>query len=72
MGTLTGFRKANSDVYDSTLFYSYYGGEVIAEVLNQGNFDAFTLGNHEFDGVSGILPSSIGVTDVSTDRAMTC
>lgn len=31
-------------------FYSYYGGEKIAETLNELEFDAMTLGNHEFDG----------------------
>ena len=34
------------DEFQGTLFYSYYGGEVISQVLNQGNFSAFTLGNH--------------------------
>ncbi|KAF2009593.1 5`-nucleotidase protein-like protein [Aaosphaeria arxii CBS 175.79] len=38
------------DEFQGTLFYSYYGGEKIAETLNQLNFDAMTLGNHEFDG----------------------
>lgn len=33
------------DEFQGTLFFSYYGGEVIAKVLNQGNFSAFTLGN---------------------------
>lgn len=33
-----------------TLFYSYYGGEKIAETMNQLGFDGMTLGNHEFDG----------------------
>ncbi|KAJ7765649.1 Metallo-dependent phosphatase-like protein [Mycena metata] len=37
------------DEFQGTLFYSYYGGEVIATTLNQLNFDAMTLGNHEFD-----------------------
>ncbi|KAF8209361.1 5'-nucleotidase domain-containing protein [Mycena galopus ATCC 62051] len=37
------------DEFQGTLFYSYYGGEKIAETLNQLNFDAMTLGNHEFD-----------------------
>ncbi|XP_014557964.1 hypothetical protein COCVIDRAFT_36588 [Bipolaris victoriae FI3] len=38
------------DEFQGTLFYSYYGGEKIAEVLNELEFDAMTLGNHEFDG----------------------
>ena len=33
-----------------TLFYSFYGGEKIAETINQLGFDGMTLGNHEFDG----------------------
>jgi 2',3'-cyclic-nucleotide 2'-phosphodiesterase (5'-nucleotidase family) len=38
------------DEFQGTLFYTYYGGEKIAETLNQLGFDAMTLGNHEFDG----------------------
>ncbi|KAF2825405.1 Metallo-dependent phosphatase [Ophiobolus disseminans] len=38
------------DEFQGTLFYSFYGGEKIAETLNQMEFDAMTLGNHEFDG----------------------
>ncbi|KAJ7145158.1 Metallo-dependent phosphatase-like protein [Mycena crocata] len=37
------------DEFQGTLFYSFYGGEKIADTLNQLNFDAMTLGNHEFD-----------------------
>ncbi|RDW71734.1 hypothetical protein BP5796_07768 [Coleophoma crateriformis] len=38
------------DEFQGTQFYSYYGGEKIAETLNQLGFDGMTLGNHEFDG----------------------
>lgn len=38
------------DEFQGTLFYSYYGGEKIAETINQLGFDAMTIGNHEFDG----------------------
>ncbi|KAK1993851.1 5'-nucleotidase [Colletotrichum falcatum] len=38
------------DEFQGTLFYSFYGGEKIAETVNQLGFDAMTLGNHEFDG----------------------
>ncbi|XXG99583.1 hypothetical protein Hte_005922 [Hypoxylon texense] len=38
------------DEFQGTLFYTFYGGEKIAETLNQMGFDAMTLGNHEFDG----------------------
>lgn len=37
------------DEFQGTLFYQFYGGEKIAETLNQLHFDALTLGNHEFD-----------------------
>ncbi|KAI1099329.1 Metallo-dependent phosphatase [Jackrogersella minutella] len=38
------------DEFQGTLFYTFYGGEKIAETLNELDFDAMTLGNHEFDG----------------------
>ncbi|KAI1197594.1 Metallo-dependent phosphatase-like protein [Nemania serpens] len=38
------------DEFQGTLFYTFYGGEKIAETLNQIGFDAMTLGNHEWDG----------------------
>ncbi|KAF2123860.1 5'-nucleotidase precursor [Dothidotthia symphoricarpi CBS 119687] len=38
------------DEFQGTLFYTFYGGEKIAETINQVGFDAMTLGNHEFDG----------------------
>ncbi|KAF2794299.1 Metallo-dependent phosphatase [Melanomma pulvis-pyrius CBS 109.77] len=38
------------DEFQGTMFYSYYGGEKIAETINQLNFSAMTIGNHEFDG----------------------
>ncbi|CAI6331949.1 unnamed protein product [Periconia digitata] len=43
------------DEFQGTLFYTYYGGEVIAKTLNQLGFDAMTLGNHEFDGGDDML-----------------
>lgn len=33
------------DEFQGTLFYAFYGGEKIAETLNQLGFDAMTLGN---------------------------
>lgn len=38
------------DEFQGTLFYTFYGGEKIADTLNQIGFDAMTLGNHEWDG----------------------
>lgn len=38
------------DEFQGTLFYSFYGGEKIAETINDLKFDVMTLGNHEWDG----------------------
>ncbi|KAL6814510.1 Metallo-dependent phosphatase [Trichoderma sp. SZMC 28015] len=38
------------DEFQGTLFYTFYGGEKIAETMNDLKFDAMTLGNHEWDG----------------------
>ncbi|KXJ92526.1 5'-nucleotidase domain-containing protein [Microdochium bolleyi] len=43
------------DEFQGTLYYTYYGGEKIAETINQLGFDAMTLGNHEFDGGDEML-----------------
>jgi 2',3'-cyclic-nucleotide 2'-phosphodiesterase (5'-nucleotidase family) len=43
------------DEFQGTLFYGYYGGEKIAETLNQLGFDGMTLGNHEFDAGDDVL-----------------
>ncbi|KAG5638236.1 hypothetical protein H0H81_001110 [Sphagnurus paluster] len=37
------------DEFQGTLYYTFYGGEKIADTINQLGFDAMTLGNHEFD-----------------------
>ena len=37
------------DEFQGTMFFSFYGGEKIAETLNQMGFDGMTIGNHEFD-----------------------
>ncbi|KAK4448825.1 Metallo-dependent phosphatase-like protein [Podospora aff. communis PSN243] len=37
------------DEFQGTMFFTKYGGEKIAETLNQMDFDAMTLGNHEWD-----------------------
>lgn len=38
------------DEFQGTLFYTFYGGDKIAETINRLRFDAMTLGNHEWDG----------------------
>ena len=48
-------RNANSilvdggDQFHGTLFYTYYKGQLAAEMMNQLGYDGMTVGNHEFD-----------------------
>lgn len=37
------------DQFQGTLFYTYYQGAVAAEFMNKLEYDAMTVGNHEFD-----------------------
>ncbi|KAG8837443.1 hypothetical protein FRB91_009928 [Serendipita sp. 411] len=43
------------DEFQGTLFFTYYGGEKISYSINDVGYDAFTLGNHEFDKGQGEL-----------------
>jgi 5'-nucleotidase len=44
------------DAITGTLFYTLFRGEADAEMMNQVCFDAFALGNHEFDsGDAGLV-----------------
>lgn len=40
---------ASGDMFQGTALSNYYRGRPIVEILNAAGFDAFTLGNHEFD-----------------------
>ena len=37
------------DQFQGSLFYTYYKGRVAAEIMNNLQYDAMTVGNHEFD-----------------------
>ncbi|CAM3160669.1 NAD nucleotidase [Streptobacillus felis] len=44
------------DAITGTLYFTLFGGSADAAVMNEGKFDYFTLGNHEFDaGNEGLL-----------------
>ncbi|EAU80734.1 5'-nucleotidase [Coprinopsis cinerea okayama7 len=43
------------DEFQGTLFYTLYKGTAISSILNQLGFDAFVLGNHEFDDGDDLL-----------------
>ena len=58
------------DECQGSLFYSHYGTAKIAETLNLLDFDAFTIGNHEFDRSDGVLADfleSLDAPAVSTN-----
>jgi len=45
------------DFYQGTVWYSHFKWRVVARFNSLLNFDAMTLGNHEFDdGVKGLVP----------------
>jgi len=45
------------DFYQGTVWYSHFKWKVVSKFNNLLNFDAMTLGNHEFDdGVKGLVP----------------
>jgi|SRR5690554_305209 len=37
------------DLFQGTPYFNYYGGELEIKIMNMLNYDAATLGNHEFD-----------------------
>ena len=43
------------DAVTGTLYYTFYKGEVDAKMMNTICFDAFELGNHEFDDGDAVL-----------------
>ncbi|MGR3621771.1 bifunctional metallophosphatase/5'-nucleotidase [Pseudophaeobacter sp.] len=54
-------RAANSilvdggDQFQGSLFYTYYKGQVAAEMMNKLGYDGMTVGNHEFDDGPEVL-----------------
>lgn len=43
------------DQFQGSLFYTYYKGQVAAEMMNLMGYDAMTVGNHEFDDGPEVL-----------------
>ena len=43
------------DQFQGSLFYTYYKGKVAAEIMNTLQYDAMTVGNHEFDDGPAVL-----------------
>lgn len=40
---------ASGDIFQGTAFSNYYHGRPIVDIFNEIGFDAFVIGNHEFD-----------------------
>jgi 5'-nucleotidase len=47
------------DANSGTLYYTLFKGKADVEMMNEIDFDAFTLGNHEFDGGDEVLKNFI-------------
>jgi len=43
------------DQFQGSLFYTYYKGQLAAEMMNKMGYDAMTVGNHEFDDGPEVL-----------------
>ena len=43
------------DIFQGTPYFNYFGGELEFKLMSKMNYDAATLGNHDFDnGISGL------------------
>lgn len=51
------------DQFQGSLFYTYYKGQVAAEMMNALGYDAMTVGNHEFDDGPEVLRGFIDAVD---------
>ncbi|WP_170770181.1 bifunctional metallophosphatase/5'-nucleotidase [Ruegeria lacuscaerulensis] len=51
------------DQFQGSLFYTYYKGKVAAEFMNKLDYDAMTVGNHEFDDGPEVLRGFIDSVD---------
>lgn len=56
------------DAITGTIFYSIFRGEADAKLMNRVCFDAFALGNHEFDDSDQGLADFIGVLNGANTR----
>ena len=51
------------DQFQGTLFYTYYKGQLAAEMMNKMGYDAMTVGNHEFDDGPEVLRGFVDAVD---------
>lgn len=55
------------DMMQGTLYFTSFAGEATAAMLNQVQWDAFELGNHEFDNGDQFLADFLNMFDPSID-----
>ena len=51
------------DQFQGSLFYTYYKGQIAAEMMNKMGYDAMTVGNHEFDDGPEVLRGFMDAVD---------
>ena len=55
---------ANGDIFQGSAFSNYYHGRPIVDIFNEIGFDAFVIGNHEFDwGIDEIAKYNDGLAE---------
>ncbi|WP_420844338.1 NAD nucleotidase [Lamprobacter modestohalophilus] len=59
------------DAITGTIYYSLFKGAADAEVMNKVCFDAFALGNHEFDDSDAGLAQFLGYLNADPNRCQT-
>ncbi len=59
------------DAITGTIFYTSFKGEADADLMNQICFDAFVLGNHEFDDSDAGLAQFLGFLHANPDLCAT-
>lgn len=55
------------DAITGTLYYTLFGGEADADLMNTSCFDVFTLGNHEFDDGDANLANFLDFLNADPD-----
>lgn len=51
------------DIFQGTPYFNYFGGELEMKLMSQMNYDAATIGNHDFDGGLDGLNKALPLAD---------
>lgn len=57
------------DMFQGTPYFNYYGGELEIKIMNMLQYDAATIGNHEFDNGVNSLAEQISKADFTVLNA---